>query len=83
MNTSQCAQCGQVDDHPKVHVGTLAGGIDETLHHDCLPYHLQQQLVRDTEHGAAIIAAAQSGTRGDALRDVITQLHATTTTKEA
>lgn len=33
-----CDQCGQVDDHPKLHYGP------ETYHHDCVPHRVLRDL---------------------------------------
>jgi hypothetical protein len=65
-----CEFCGQTDDHPKVHIGTV------TKHHDCLSYAEKQALTesgqeKGTPKASAIIEAAESGTRGDALLDLI------------
>lgn len=69
-----CDQCGQVDDHPKLHYGT------QTWHHDCVPAPVKQ-IVLDGAHGAsrdvtaAVFDACENGTRGDALRAHIQELH--------
>lgn len=67
LTSSTCVQCGATDDHPK-YIG------DEIWHHDCLPAALRASFA-DTPHGSAIIDAANSGTRGDALRVAISDLH--------
>jgi hypothetical protein len=41
-----CDQCGQTDDHPKVHIGVV------TKHHDCLP----------TSSSRSVAAALSGGT---------------------
>ena len=71
MNLSTCDQCGQSDDHPKVH--SFGGG---THHHDCLSVAQKADIATSSEHGAAIIAQAVSGVHGDELRTFITDLHA-------
>jgi hypothetical protein len=63
-----CDQCGQTDDHPKVHIGVV------TKHHDCLSV-AERQLVSDTSPVAEkIIEAAESGTHGDDLVSFIETL---------
>lgn len=62
---TQCDQCGQVDDHPKLHLGT------QTYHHDCLPFSVKQAVIASSDEAAGIIAAAEGGTHGDALLAVI------------
>lgn len=70
-----CDQCGQVDDHPKVHV--FDGG---TWHHDCTPHSVKQQILTGV-HGVAaevtgaVFDACEGGLRGDDLREHITALH--------
>lgn len=63
-----CDQCGQTDDHPKLHYGV------ETYHHDCIPARVRDDL-GDVPRVAEIAAAAESGTHGDELRDLIANLH--------
>lgn len=70
MNVSRCDQCGQTDDHPKVHY--LDGG---THHHDCLSFDQKAELAASSDKAAAIIEAAESGVRGDDLRAHILALH--------
>lgn len=70
---SRCDQCGQLDDHPKSHWST-----GETYHHDCLPYDKRAILVDPEtggEHGKAVVEAAESGKRGEDLRQHIFSLH--------
>jgi hypothetical protein len=69
-HVTRCDQCGQSDDHPKVH--SFEGG---TWHHDCLSADRKADLIASAPHAAAIIAAAESGTRGDDLRAHILDLH--------
>lgn len=69
LTISRCDQCGQQDDHPKVHVAF--GGI---FHHDCLAADLRAQLAEHPVVGK-IIAAAESGIRGHDLRQHIASLH--------
>ena len=69
LTISRCDQCGQQDDHPKVHVAF--GG---TFHHDCLSADLHAELSAHPIVGQ-IIAAAQGGMHGDDLRDHIHSLH--------
>ena len=70
LNVSRCDQCGQSDDHPKVHV--YNGG---TFHHDCLSADLRADVIASAPHAEAIIQAAESGVRGDDLRAHIFALH--------
>lgn len=70
MNVSRCDQCGQTDDHPKVH--SFGGG---THHHDCLSADQKAELAGSSDKAAAIIEAAESGVRGDDLRAHIVVLH--------
>lgn len=69
-NESKCDQCGQTDDHPKVH--SFGGG---THHHDCLSYSAKAELIASAPQSAMIIEAAEAGTHGDSLRTLITELH--------
>jgi hypothetical protein len=68
----RCDQCGQFDDHPKVHAGDGFGdGGIRTTHLDCLSVD-QERALRDNPHfgdmhGEAI-DLAKGGTRGDELR---------------
>jgi hypothetical protein len=62
LHVSGCDQCGQHDDHPKVH---LFDG--RTFHHDCLPYDIRAQVVENPV-AAQAVAAAESGIRGGELR---------------
>lgn len=64
-----CDQCGQLDDHPKVHLGAV------TKHHDCLSFAEKQQVVDSSPVAAQIITAAESGTHGDELLTHIESLH--------
>jgi hypothetical protein len=68
---SECEQCGQTDDHPKVHIGEI------TKHHDCLSA-VEEQMLRDSAQekdsgpkASAIIDAAKKGTRGAKLVELI------------
>lgn len=67
---TRCDQCGQLDDHPKSHWST-----GETYHHDCLPYDKKKTLYDTSEHGKAIVEAAESGLHGEELRQHILSLH--------
>lgn len=64
-----CDHCGQNDDHPKLHYG------EETYHHDCTPAKVRA-AVADVPVVLEIIAAAESGIRGDDLVAKIAELHA-------
>jgi hypothetical protein len=62
---SECEQCGQIDDHPKVHIGVI------TKHHDCLSA-AEEQMLRDSgPKASAIIDAAKKGARGAKLVELI------------
>ena len=64
-----CDQCGQIDDHPKIHLGEV------TKHHDCLS-HVEEQAVRESSDVAAeIIDACKGGRRGAKLLTHIESLH--------
>lgn len=66
---TQCAQCGQTDDHPKIHLGEV------TRHHDCLPF-ADRQIVADSSPVAlTIIEACEGGLRGDDLLAMIRDIH--------
>jgi hypothetical protein len=66
-----CEQCGQTDDHPKVHIGAV------TKHYDCLSAAEKQQTIEaipsdpDAVPTADIIAKAESGTHGNDLLSFI------------
>lgn len=70
---TQCDQCGQVDDHPKVHIGEV------TKHHDCLSFSEKEMVLGSNQAtpGAAakIIEACEGGTRGDKLVAFIEKTH--------
>jgi hypothetical protein len=75
----RCEQCGQVDDHPKVHIldPDAATGPVRTRHHDCLSAD-DEQMLRDSGQtkgsgpkASAIIDACKDGTKGDDLRELI------------
>jgi hypothetical protein len=70
-----CDQCGQTDDHPKLHYGI------ETYHHDCIPFRVREDL-DDDPVVAKIIKAAEDGTHGAELRKHIRQLHDDDTDEE-
>jgi hypothetical protein len=70
VNLSRCDQCGQTDDHPKVHYSDGA-----THHHDCLSFDQKAELIASSDKVGAIIAAAESGVHGDDLRAHIVDLH--------
>jgi len=70
LHVSRCDFCGQSDDHPKVH-----GFNGSTHHHDCLSADQKAELAGSSDKAAAIIAAAESGIRGDELRAHILDLH--------
>ena len=70
---TQCDQCGQTDDHPKVHIGPV------TKHHDCLS-HAEEQMIGDSATASGvdpreIINACKGGLRGPKLLAHIAKLH--------
>jgi hypothetical protein len=65
-----CEQCGQVDDHPKVHIG--AG---RTVHHDCLSVAERAMVIGSSDTAAAVVEACEGGLRGDQLLEHIESLH--------
>jgi hypothetical protein len=65
-----CAQCGQTDDHPKVHFGD-----GDSKHHDCLSYAEKAQVVESSDVAAKIIEACVGGKRGEKLLAHIESLH--------
>lgn len=67
---TQCSQCGQTDDHPKVHVG------DDTRHHDCLSAAQKAMVVDSSSVAAGIIDACEGGLRGPDLLAHIEAVHA-------
>lgn len=66
---TECEHCGQVDDHPKVHIG------DVTKHHDCLSRAEEDQVKGSSETAAQIIDACKGGKRGAKLLAHIDSLH--------
>lgn len=64
--TSACQACGQVDDHPKVHVWT------EAWHNDCLPLHVIPML---GEKALAVREACVAGAKGADLFQKIQEIH--------
>lgn len=73
----RCEQCGQTDDHPKVHIGDLDSGKIRTTHHDCLSAD-HEQMLRDSAQArdsgpkaSAVIDACKGGAKGDELRALI------------
>lgn len=69
LHVTGCDQCGQHDDHPKVH--TFDG---RTYHHDCMPFDLKADVTQDPI-AAQIVQAAESGVHGAELRAHILSLH--------
>lgn len=67
---TQCEQCGQTDDHPKIHFGDGA-----TKHHDCLSYTEKAMAVESSDVAAKIIDACEGGKRGPKLLAHIESLH--------
>lgn len=53
-----CDQCGQVDDHPKVHLGPV------TKHHDCLSFSEEEMVRESSVDAAAIVDVCKDGLRG-------------------
>lgn len=67
---TQCSQCGQTDDHPKIHFGD-----GDTKHHDCLSFTEKAQVVESSDVAARIIEACEGGERGPDLLAHIESLH--------
>lgn len=69
--STTCEQCGQHDDHPKVHIGVI------TKHHDCLSAAEEGMLrgsAQEKDSGpkaSAIIDACKKGARGEDLLALI------------
>lgn len=68
---TRCDQCGQIDDHPMVHI---LGG--RSVHHDCLSASERDLVIGSDPVAAQIVEAAESGIHGDDLVAHIEQLHA-------
>lgn len=66
---AQCDQCGQTDDHPKVHIGAV------TKHHDCLSHTERAMVAGSSDTAAAVIEACEGGLRGPDLLAHIETLH--------
>lgn len=66
---TQCEQCGQTDDHPKVHIGEV------TKHNDCLSFGEREQVVGSSELAEKVVVACENGKRGDELLNHIQSLH--------
>jgi hypothetical protein len=83
----ECAQCGQSDDHPKVHLLGVTDFVDGqpvpgviSKHHDCLSANEERVLTDSPQQpGAvkvsAIIREAKGGRRGGELLEFITGDH--------
>jgi hypothetical protein len=67
---TQCEQCGQTDDHPKVHIGAV------TKHHDCLSVAEKSMVTESSPVAAQIVEACEDGKRGPDLLAHIESLHA-------
>jgi hypothetical protein len=68
-----CEQCGQTDNHPKVHITDVTGLV--TRHHDCLSAAQEEMVRGSSEEAGQIIDAAKGGTRGPKLLAHINKLH--------
>lgn len=76
-----CDACGQSDTAPMIHVAYGSYQKDErttiaepSFHNDCLPADLRAQVFADPVNNAVTIAAieaAESGIKGDDLREFI------------
>jgi len=64
-----CDQCGQTDDHPKVHIGEV------TKHHDCLNFQEDEMVRTSSPQAATIIDDCKGGLRGEKLLARIEKLH--------
>jgi hypothetical protein len=65
-----CDQCGQTDDHPKVHLGS-----GPSKHHDCLSASEKEMVSASSPQAEKIIDACVKGKRGKHLLAVIESLH--------
>jgi hypothetical protein len=70
---STCDQCGQTDDHPKVHIAGPESA--DTFHHDCLSAKNKALVEASSPQAAAIIEACVKGKRGAALLKHIQSVH--------
>ena len=52
---ARCDNCGQTDDHPKLHYGA------ETYHHDCIPARVMDDIEGETLHEVVQNPAAPGG----------------------
>lgn len=68
----RCLQCGQTDDHPKLHLAD--GGEVRSWHHDCLPADVREAHA-EFPRVSRVIEAAESGIHGDDLRAHVAALH--------
>lgn len=72
--------CGQTDDHPKLHYG------DQTYHHDCLPAPIEEEiragLAADMSLLVSVIDTCKGGLRGPDLLAHIQAMHAEVPTDE-
>lgn len=78
-----CAVCGQLDDHPMIHVGPYVWQKDESttvsnpsFHFDCIPDDVAAEFglnEHNPQHAVTVAAmqAAKDGTHGDKLRAFI------------
>lgn len=74
-----CDACGQLDDHPMIHVyGTWQKDertsiTDPSFHFDCLPEEFEQLLGDAPQHAVTVaaIAKAREGVHGAKLRTFI------------
>lgn len=66
---TQCEQCGQTDDHPKIHIGP------RTTHHDCLSATDKEMVIASSDTAAGIIDVCEKGTRGADLLAHIEKIH--------
>lgn len=65
----KCAQCGQVDDHPKVLIDPDQPS-EHRVHYDCLPvvYHDPEVVGPYVAHAVKL---AKAGTHGEQLRTAL------------
>lgn len=75
---TQCEECEQWDDHPKLHYGA------KTMHHDCVPASVRRDVLGDGSLHSVTDAAtraafegADRGLRGAELRAHIRSTHST------
>lgn len=52
---AECDNCGQIDDHPKLHYG------NEVYHHDCIPARVMHDIESETDYEVVANSSAVGG----------------------